>query len=134
MVQYETFTSSCKELGKVPSSLNSGSVSGDMANTPRSRKNFCYSEQQEASSAHLARLAPHAKGQPGMTHRDAHHLRIAAIAGNRGNGEFDGLALVMKHVGMSKINGLTQHIAEKERRLALYILEDVRGHPMGQRF
>ncbi|GFT86664.1 hypothetical protein TNCV_1251291 [Trichonephila clavipes] len=43
MVQYETSscTSSCKELGKVPSSLNSGSVSRDMA--PSSRKIFCCS-------------------------------------------------------------------------------------------
>ncbi|GFV60029.1 uncharacterized protein TNCV_874371 [Trichonephila clavipes] len=75
-----------------------------------------------------------------MIHRDAHHLGIAAIAGNRGNGEFDGhlLALVMKHVGMSKINGLTRHVAlsEKEGQLALYMLEerDVRGHPVGQSF
>ncbi|GFY12070.1 uncharacterized protein TNCV_4975701 [Trichonephila clavipes] len=47
-------------------------------------------------------------GEPGMIHRVAHHLGIADITGNRGNGEFDGhwLALVMKHVGMSKINGL----------------------------
>ncbi|GFV23201.1 uncharacterized protein TNCV_2943611 [Trichonephila clavipes] len=47
-------------------------------------------------------------GVPGMIHRDAHHLGIAAIAGNWGNGEFDGnwLALVVKHVGMSNINGL----------------------------
>ncbi|GFU58305.1 hypothetical protein TNCV_167301 [Trichonephila clavipes] len=46
-----------------------------------------------------------------MIHGDAHHLGIAAIPGNRGNGQFDGhwLALVMKHVGMRKIGGLTQH-------------------------
>ncbi|GFX29945.1 uncharacterized protein TNCV_3964161 [Trichonephila clavipes] len=67
-----------------------------------------------------------------MIHRDAHHLEIAAIAGSRGNGEFDGhlLALVMKHVGMSKINGLHGALSEKEG--PLYGLEDVRGHPMGQ--
>ncbi|GFT67673.1 hypothetical protein TNCV_3001111 [Trichonephila clavipes] len=35
-------------------------------------------------------------GEPGMILRDAHHLGITAIAGNRGDGEFDGhwLALV----------------------------------------
>ncbi|GFU45704.1 uncharacterized protein TNCV_3501141 [Trichonephila clavipes] len=75
-------------------------------------------------------------GEPGMIHRDAHHLGITAIAGNRGNGEFDGhwLALVMKHVGMSKINGLHGALSEKEGQLALYMLEerDVRGHPKGQ--
>ncbi|GFY29056.1 uncharacterized protein TNCV_4721841 [Trichonephila clavipes] len=52
---------------------------------------------------------------PGMIHGDAHHLGIAAIPGNRGNGQFDGhwLALVMKHVGMRKIGELTQnrHVA-----------------------
>ncbi|GFU51551.1 uncharacterized protein TNCV_81871 [Trichonephila clavipes] len=75
-----------------------------------------------------------------MIHRDAHHLGIHAIAGNRGNGEFDEhwLAPVQKHVGMSKIDGLTRHVAlsEKEGRLALYMLEerDVSRHPMGQSF
>ncbi|GFU20789.1 uncharacterized protein TNCV_4823341 [Trichonephila clavipes] len=79
-------------------------------------------------------------GEPGMIHRDAHHLGIAAIAGNHGNGEFDGhwLALVLKHVGMGKINGLTRHgaLSEKEGQLVLYMLEerDVSGHPMGQSF
>ncbi|GFS86577.1 uncharacterized protein TNCV_903331 [Trichonephila clavipes] len=76
-------------------------------------------------------------GEPGMIHRDAHNLGIAAIAGNRGNGEFDGhwLALVIKHVGMSKIGGLTHVVAlsEKEGRFALYMLEerDVRGASHG---
>ncbi|PRD26521.1 UNVERIFIED_CONTAM: hypothetical protein NCL1_37866 [Trichonephila clavipes] len=78
--------------------------------------------------------------EPGMIHCDVHHLGIAAIARNRGNGEFDGhwLALVMKRVGMSKIGGLTRHVAlsEKEGWFALYMLEerDVRVHPMGQSF
>ncbi|PRD20755.1 UNVERIFIED_CONTAM: hypothetical protein NCL1_53719 [Trichonephila clavipes] len=56
-------------------------------------------------------------GEPGMIHRDAHHLGIAVISGNRGNGEFDGqwLALVIKHVGMNKIGALTRHVAERER-------------------
>ncbi|GFT65443.1 uncharacterized protein TNCV_1902171 [Trichonephila clavipes] len=78
--------------------------------------------------------------EPGMIHRDAHHLGIAAIVRNSGNGEFVEhlLVLVMKHVDMSKIIGLTRHVAlsEKEGQLALYMLEehDVRGHPMGQSF
>ncbi|GFV34718.1 uncharacterized protein TNCV_1450221 [Trichonephila clavipes] len=79
-----------------------------------------------------------------MIHGDAHHLGIAAIPGNRGNGQFDGhwLALVMKHVGMRKIGGLTQHrhVASMSRMissgkgLALYMIEerDVRGHSMRQ--
>ncbi|GFY08226.1 uncharacterized protein TNCV_1356371 [Trichonephila clavipes] len=55
-------------------------------------------------------------GYPGRIHRNVHHFGIAAIAGNRGNGEFDGhwLALVMKHVGMNKKAGLTRHVAERE--------------------
>ncbi|GFW69007.1 uncharacterized protein TNCV_2919051 [Trichonephila clavipes] len=161
MVQYEA--SSCKELGKVPSSLNSDSVSRDMANTPSYRKNFCCSvplttmrspwpiwlnlpltQNDRYSTGTLLGKGECTRrscswiairgDEPGMIHRDAHHLGIAAIAGNRGNGEFDGLTLVMKHVGMSKINGLTRHAAEKEGWLALYMLEDVRGHPMGQSF
>ncbi|GFW99419.1 uncharacterized protein TNCV_3007211 [Trichonephila clavipes] len=75
-------------------------------------------------------------GEPGMIHLDAHHLRITAITGNRGIGEFDKhwIPLVIKHVGMSKINGLQGALSEKEGQLALYMLEerDVRGHPMGQ--
>ncbi|GFV34514.1 hypothetical protein TNCV_1448201 [Trichonephila clavipes] len=35
-------------------------------------------------------------------------------------------------VGMSKINGLHGALCEKEGQLALYKLEDVRGHPKGQ--
>ncbi|GFU74723.1 uncharacterized protein TNCV_2431131 [Trichonephila clavipes] len=80
-----------------------------------------------------------------MIHGDAHHLGITAIPGNRGNGQFDGhwLALVMKHVGMRKIGGLTQTdmLLQCEQQnyssggwLALYMVEerDVRGHSMGQ--
>ncbi|GFX12283.1 hypothetical protein TNCV_63291 [Trichonephila clavipes] len=52
---------------------------------------------------------------PGMIYGDAHDFGIAAIPGNRGNGQFDGhwLALMMIHVGMSKIGALTQnrHVA-----------------------
>ncbi|PRD20773.1 UNVERIFIED_CONTAM: hypothetical protein NCL1_53662 [Trichonephila clavipes] len=63
-------------------------------------------------------------GEPGMINLDAHHLGIAVIAGNRGNGEFDGqwLALVIKHVGMSKIGGLTRHVAERERFCGLDLI------------
>ncbi|GFX86487.1 uncharacterized protein TNCV_3727561 [Trichonephila clavipes] len=79
-----------------------------------------------------------------MIHGDAYDFGIAAIPGNRGNGQFDGhwLALVMKHVGMRKIDWLTQHrhVASKKQNdssgewLALYMVEerDVRGHSMGQ--
>ncbi|GFW42093.1 uncharacterized protein TNCV_1905511 [Trichonephila clavipes] len=51
-----------------------------------------------------------------MIHRDAHHLGIAAIAGNHGNGEFKGpwLALGIRYVGMSKTGGLARHVAERE--------------------
>ncbi|GFT72684.1 hypothetical protein TNCV_755891 [Trichonephila clavipes] len=56
---------------------------------------------------------------PGMIHGDAHDFGIAAIPGNRGNEEFDGhwLAIVMKHVGMSKIGWLTQnrHVSSNSR-------------------
>ncbi|GFU36456.1 hypothetical protein TNCV_484571 [Trichonephila clavipes] len=45
-----------------------------------------------------------------MIHGDAHDFGIAAIPGNRNNGQFDGhrLALVMKHVGLCKKGWLTK--------------------------
>ncbi|GFU15948.1 hypothetical protein TNCV_2368751 [Trichonephila clavipes] len=48
--------------------------------------------------------------RPGMIHGEENHFRIAVIPGNRGNGQFDGnwLAIVMKHVGISKIGWLTR--------------------------
>ncbi|GFW42066.1 uncharacterized protein TNCV_1905241 [Trichonephila clavipes] len=161
MGQYVTSscTSSCKELGKIPSQmfLNLGSVSRDMANTPRSWKNFCCSVPLTTMRPHrpswlnlsltqnsryctgtllgngwctrrrrlFSWLLDHKilwrGGEPFMIHRDAHHFGIAAIIGNRGNGEFDGhwLALGMKHVGMSKIGGLTRHVAEREGLFSL---------------
>ncbi|GFX23074.1 hypothetical protein TNCV_360881 [Trichonephila clavipes] len=58
---------------------------------------------------------------PGMIHCDVHDFGIAAIPGNRGNGQFDRrwLALVMKHVVMSKIGWLTQnrHVASNSRMI-----------------
>ncbi|GFV84031.1 uncharacterized protein TNCV_1368421 [Trichonephila clavipes] len=109
MMQYETSppscASSCKELGKIPSQM-----SLNLGSVFRDMANI-------PSSWKI-------------------HFEIDIFAGNRGNGEFNGhwLALVMKHVGMNKIVGLTQHVAlsEGEGYLALYMLEerDVRWHPM----
>ncbi|GFU15980.1 uncharacterized protein TNCV_2368991 [Trichonephila clavipes] len=74
---------------------------------------------------------------------DANHFGIAAIPGNRGNGQFDGhwLAIVMKHVGMSKIGWLTRQTYLRQNDfsgwlLTLYMLEesDVRWHSIGQSF
>ncbi|GFU53771.1 uncharacterized protein TNCV_3472171 [Trichonephila clavipes] len=77
-------------------------------------------------------------GKPGIIHRDAHHLGIAAIVWESWQWRVQRALAYPGDVGMSKINGLTRHVAlsEKERQLALYMLEerDVRGHPMSQSF
>ncbi|GFX70705.1 uncharacterized protein TNCV_1032331 [Trichonephila clavipes] len=74
---------------------------------------FRYFDHHQApvASGQLTKLAPHAKSQPGKIHGDANHLGIAAIPGNRGNGQFDRhwLAIVVKDVGMRKIGWLTRN-------------------------
>ncbi|GFU70447.1 hypothetical protein TNCV_1116431 [Trichonephila clavipes] len=74
-----------------------------------------------------------------------HDFGIATIPGNRGNGQFDGhwLALVMKHVGMSKLGWLNQnrHVASNSRMIltvggSLYMLGSVtsEGIPLSKPF